>query len=262
MGKSDPPKLNFFESRFYIPLKIEEENGEETWVKVNKNSLKKRLNISDKELAKAKETEAVAALIEKKLTESSNSLATFYGKLKNLKDNFFKGEEFIQAFKEIKNFLKTECKDLELNRLISNFCHKVDRLASQYHMREKDDYHSYEEARSFYDNVNTLQKNLRKKLWNTLNPPQKNKKPLEEDDFKTIVENESVGKKAFELEELAMTYIIEKKFQSAFFLIKNKIENVQVKAHLLARLKRECIDTEGHTDFTDEISKNLRSLQI
>lgn len=49
--KSSTPKLNIFEKKFSI-LHAVKEGAEVTWYKINKNSLKKRLNIQDRELKK------------------------------------------------------------------------------------------------------------------------------------------------------------------------------------------------------------------
>lgn len=44
--KSESPRLNCLERKFFILLAHQEKNGDVTWYKINKNSLKKRLGLS------------------------------------------------------------------------------------------------------------------------------------------------------------------------------------------------------------------------
>lgn len=60
-----PPKLSWFGKKYYVLIPDPNSNGK-TWYKVNKNSLKKRFQITEKELKPAIQNSSILNLIEEK----------------------------------------------------------------------------------------------------------------------------------------------------------------------------------------------------
>ena len=89
-GWDTKPKLNLLEKRRYLILKIKDVNGNEVFIKVNKNSLLERLGI-DKKTIKGKTD--VTDIVKHRLDEIADAQKAKEAANQNLSENLNKGNE-------------------------------------------------------------------------------------------------------------------------------------------------------------------------